>query len=125
MTYLNIVNRWKTSRTTARTNQRKTKYRNVKTEIDGILFDSKLEAKRYSELNFLKKAGAVLFFLRQVPFHLPGGVTYRCDFLVFWKDGSYSVEDVKGRKTRAFIDKQKMVEALYPIKIELIYYKGK
>jgi hypothetical protein len=65
-------------------------------------------------------AGEVLFFLRQVPFHLPGGVTYRLDFMEFWVDGSVHCVDAKGMKTRSFIDKKKQVEALYPVTIELV-----
>ena len=35
------------------------KYRNVKTEVDGILFASKKEARRYSELKLLERAGEI------------------------------------------------------------------
>ncbi len=35
------------------------KYHNIKTIIDGIKFDSKLEAKRYLELKFLEKKGII------------------------------------------------------------------
>lgn len=90
------------------------------TERDGYKFHSKKEANRYDQLIMLQRSGEVLFFLRQVPLHLPGNVTYRVDFLVFWTDGHVSVEDVKGFITPQFIDKRKMVEALYPIKIEVL-----
>jgi len=60
----------------------------------------------------------VLFFLRQTPFHLPGGVTYRVDFQEFHSDGSVHFIDVKGVRTKSFIAKKKMVEALYPVEIE-------
>jgi len=33
------------------------KYRNVRTEVDGIKFASKKEARRYQELRLLEKAG--------------------------------------------------------------------
>ena len=65
------------------------------TEADGIRFASKAEARRYEHLKLAQRGGTALFFLRQVPFHLPGGVVYRCDFLVFWADGRVTVEDVK------------------------------
>ena len=90
------------------------------TERDGYKFHSLKEAKRYDQLIMLQRSGEVLFFLRQVPIHLPGNVTYRVDFLVFWADGHVSVEDVKGFITPQFIDKRKMVEALYPITIEIL-----
>lgn len=86
-------------------------------EYDGIKFPSKAEAKRYLELKVLQEKGEVLFFLRQVPFHLAGGVKYVCDFMIFWADGSVTVEDVKGMKTPLYIAKKKMVESTYPIEI--------
>ncbi len=93
------------------------KFRAKPTETDGIKFSSKKEANRYHQLLLLQRAGEVLFFLRQVPFHLPGGVKYICDFMVFWVDGTCTVEDVKGMKTPMYITKKKLVEATYPIEI--------
>lgn len=97
------------------------KYNAVKTELDGIKFPSKAEARRYSQLKLLKQSGEVIQFLRQVPFHLPGGVKYVCDFQVFWSDGRVTFEDSKGMATQMFLAKKKMVEQLYaPITIELV-----
>jgi hypothetical protein len=95
----------------------KHKFHAIPTEYDGIKFASKKEAKRYKELLLLKKAGDILFFLRQVPFHLPGNVKYLCDFVIFWANGEVTFEDVKGIKTPMYILKKKQVEALYPINI--------
>jgi hypothetical protein len=98
----------------------KHKYRSVKTELDGIKFDSKKEAAYYQALKLRKQAGDVVQFLRQVPFDLPGGVKYRVDFLEFWADGTVHWIDVKGFQTQEFKAKRKMVEQLYaPIEIEL------
>lgn len=58
----------------------KNKYNAIKTIIDDISFDSKAEAKRYNELKILQRTGEAKYFLTQVPFRLPGGVTYRVDF---------------------------------------------
>lgn len=88
--------------------------------MDGLKFGSKKESLRYQGLKLLKKTGDVLFFLRQVPFDLPGGIKYRADFLVFWADGNVTVEDVKGMRLPAYIAKKKQVEALYPIEIKEI-----
>ncbi|MCP5244853.1 MAG: DUF1064 domain-containing protein [Burkholderiales bacterium] len=96
------------------------KFNAVRTDIDGIKFDSKKEAKYYGDLKLRKMAGEVLFFLRQVPFHLPGGVTYRVDFQEFHADGSVKFVDVKGMETSEFIMKKKMVEDLYPVEIEIV-----
>jgi hypothetical protein len=93
------------------------KFKAKPVEIDNIKFASKKEAKRYRELLLLKNSGEVLFFLRQVPFHLPGGVKYLCDFMVFWNDGNVTIEDVKGVKTPMYILKKKQVEEIYPVKI--------
>ena len=95
----------------------KHKFNAVQTILDGIKFPSKKEAARYSQLKRLQQAGEVVFFLRQVPFHLPGNVTYRLDYMVFWADETITFEDSKGMRTAIYILKLKMVEALYPIKI--------
>ena len=95
----------------------KHKFRAIQTELDGIKFASKKEARRYRELRLLEKSGELLFFLRQVPFHLPANVKYVCDFLCFWKDDTVTVEDVKGIKMPMYVLKKKQVEAIYPIKI--------
>lgn len=87
------------------------------TELDGIKFASQKEANHYALLKQLRESGVVLFFLRQVPFHLPGGVKYVCDFQEFWLDGSIRFVDVKGFETEQYKAKKRMVEAMYPIKI--------
>ena len=92
----------------------KHKFRAIPCESDGIKFPSKAERRRYEELKLLRKNGDVVQFLRQVPFHLPGGVKYVADYLVFWADGTVTVEDVKGMKTPMYIAKKKLVESLYP-----------
>ena len=93
------------------------KFSAVRTEVDGIKFGSKKEARYYQQLLFAKKSGDLLFFLRQVPFHLAGGVRYLCDFAEFWKNGEVRFVDSKGFRTPMYIAKKKMVEALYPITI--------
>lgn len=93
------------------------KFKACPTEIDNIKFASKKESKRYIGLKMAQKLGEVCFFLRQVPFHLPGNIKYICDFMVFWKNGDITIEDVKGFKTDIYITKKKLVENLYPITI--------
>jgi hypothetical protein len=96
------------------------KYAAVRTILDGIQFDSKKEAAYYVQLKRRVAAGEVIQFLRQVPFHLPGGVRYVCDFLEFWTDGSCHFVDVKGIQTESFRAKRRMVEELYaPLQIEI------
>lgn len=88
---------------------------------DGITFDSKAEARYYDTLVLRQRAGEILFFLRQTPFHLPGGVVYRLDFLEFHADGSVHAVDVKGLETETFRVKRRLVESIYaPLTIETV-----
>ena len=96
----------------------KHKFNAQKAERDGFKFHSKKEARFYDGLVLAQTAGEVVFFLRQVPFHLPGNVVYRVDFQVFHRDGTVRFVDVKGHRTADYIMKKKMVEALYPVTIE-------
>jgi len=88
------------------------------TECDGIRFQSKKEAKYYRELLCRVHSGEVDYFLRQVPFHLKGGVKYVVDFMEVWVDGSIHWVDVKGHKTEMYRVKKKLTEAEYPVRIE-------
>lgn len=88
------------------------------TVYDGIRFDSKKEGNYYMDLRLRIKAGEVIFFLRQVPFYLPGGGKLVLDFLEFHADGTAHFVDVKGVKTESYKFKKKQVEHLFPIEIE-------
>ena len=96
------------------------KYRATPCELDGIKFSSKLEANYYRKLKMLQQSGEVIFFLMQVPFILPGNIRYRCDFQIFKNDGTVSFVDTKGIMTPISENKIKQVEALYPVKIEIV-----
>ena len=85
--------------------------------VDGITFDSIKEANYYKRLLREQSLGKVQMVLCQVPFHLPGGVKYVCDFLVFRSDGEVEVVDVKGFETPVYRLKKKQVEAAYPVEI--------
>jgi len=98
----------------------KHKYNAVRTVRDNISFPSKKEARRYDELVLLQEAGAVCFFLRQPLFDLGGGTTYKADFLIFWRDGTATIEDVKGVQTKSFKRAKKQVEARYPVEILIV-----
>lgn len=88
------------------------------TEHKGQRYDSQKEARYAMELPIRAAAGEVVFWLRQVPFHLPGGVVYRVDFQEFLSDGTVRFVDVKGHRTESYKAKKRMVEALYPVEIE-------
>ena len=86
------------------------KYRNQKTTLDGITFDSKREAARYQELKALAARGVIEDFRHQAPFVLAPGVRfsdekrakpalrYVADF-AYKLDGRLVVEDVKSKVT--------------------------
>lgn len=99
--------------------RRSHKYNAKRTEIDGIKFDSIKEANYYCQLKLRQKAGEVIFFLMQVPFHFHG-VKYTVDFQEFRSDGTVHFIDVKGVETKEFIRNKKIVESIYPIEIEVI-----
>lgn len=121
----------------------KNKYHSKKIEVGGIIFDSKKEAKRYSELLLLERAGAITDLERQVKYILipaqressaeiytkgknkgcfkPGKLlekecAYKADF-VYKENGKTVVEDTKGFRTKDYIIKRKLMLHVYGIRI--------
>lgn len=101
------------------------KYKNKKIFIDGITFDSQLEANRYCELKLLYKAGEISQLRLQpefvlIPAFRKNGksyrkTVYRADFMYFdKKTGKYIVEDTKGFKTPEYRIKKKLFEYKHP-----------
>lgn len=98
------------------------KYRAKKTEVDGIKFDSKKEAKRYIALRELEKKGSIEKLMLQPRFLLQEGfrkngkayrkIEYVADFM-YEQDGKLIIEDVKGIKTDVYKLKQKLFEKRY------------
>ena len=98
------------------------KYRAKKTEIDGIKFDSKKEAKRYIVLKALEGKGEIEKLMLQPRFLLQEGfrkngkayrkIEYVADFM-YEQDGKLIIEDVKGIKTDVYKLKQKLFEKRY------------
>lgn len=119
-------------------NNKGSKYGAKKTLVDGIEFDSKKEAKRYSELKLLEKAGIIQDLRMQVKYVLipaqrepdtvgkRGGrilgkllereVSYVADF-VYTENGKTIVEDTKGMRTKEYILKRKMMLYIHGIRI--------
>lgn len=94
------------------------KFRNVPTEIDGVRFASKREAKRYCDLKLLERAGEIKALRLQPRYPLTVNslhvATYVGDFeYVESKSGRIVTEDAKGVKTRDFVNKAKLFHALY------------
>lgn len=117
------------------------KYRNKKTIVDGIVFDSKKEALRYGELSMLQRAGVISELELQKEYELIPAqyetfprygkngqrlkdgkrclekpVKYKADF-VYKENGSEVVEDTKGVKTKDYVIKRKMMLFFHNIKI--------
>ena len=126
------------------------KYRNRKTVVDGIVFDSAKEAIRYQELKMLQKSGVIQNLRLQVPYEIipeqreasdevyskgakkgqpkPGKilerkVEYIADF-VYTEDGQTVVEDVKGYRDggsyKVFVLKRKLMLKVYGISVKEI-----
>lgn len=108
-----------------------TKYGNKPTNIDGISFDSKREARRWNELRMLERAGVISDLKRQIPFELvpsqrdpnthkvvERSVIYKADFVYRDKLGTMVVEDAKGMRTPAYVIKRKLMLMIHGIKIK-------
>ena len=118
------------------------KYGNAKAEIDGELFDSRKEARRYLYLKHELDTGKISDLQRQVRFELipaqrepdtvgpRGGVRkgktielaceYVADFVYKDKDGLTVVEDTKGMRTRDYVIKRKLMLYVHGIRIREI-----
>ena len=104
------------------------KYNNRKLTIDGEVFDSQREARRYRELAMLQRAGQISDLKRQVKYELIptqriGGkvveksCVYIADF-VYTKNGETVVEDAKGFRTKDYIIKRKLMLHAHGIRIK-------
>ena len=112
-----------------RAKKKKSKYFAIKTEYDGITFDSKLEAARYKILKERQDRDEISDLEVQIDF--PCVITvegkdkkickYIADFRYKNGRGDWVIEDTKGIITQVFSLKKKLVEALYPgIKINIV-----
>ena len=101
---------------------RRSKYSNKKVRLDGYVFDSKAEAKRYGELLLLAAAKHIheLRVHPRYPLHVQGKIIghYVPDF-DYWSGNEPipTVEDVKGMKTPLYRWKKKHFEAQYGWKL--------
>ena len=148
--YLIVQARKKTSLACTLKNAREVKtmakYKNKKIEVDGIVFDSKKEARRYQELKLLEKAGKITDLQMQVKFELIPAqreftneiytkgrnkgsfkkgkllereCVYIADF-VYWENGKRVAEDTKGFRTKDYIIKRKLMLYVHGIRIKEI-----
>lgn len=117
------------------------KYGATKVAVNGVVFDSKKEARRFQELVLLAKAGRITDLQTQVKFVLipaqrepdaigprggvkPGKViekecSYIADFV--YKDaetGEVVVEDTKGFRTKDYTIKRKLMLFVHGVRIK-------
>lgn len=102
---------------------RANKYGAKRTVIDGIQFDSKMEAEYYRQLMLLQRAGVITDLELQPGFTLLDsftkngkkvqGIVYRADFK-YKEAGKTVVVDVKGVRTKDFNIKKKLFDYRYP-----------
>lgn len=116
------------------------KYGAERCQLNGEVFDSKKEARRWQELRLLEKAGEISNLRRQVKYVLiptqkettveirkdgtpklalkvaERECSYVADF-VYEEDGKTIVEDAKGMKTEVYRIKKKLMLYMYGIKI--------
>ena len=101
---------------------RRNKYNAKKTEIDGFVFDSKKEARRYQDLTLLERAGEITELECQPKFPIYVNQEKVCTYIADFryldiKENAYIVEDVKGVKTAIYRLKKKLMKAAYGIEI--------
>ena len=113
-----------TSVQTPPTKPKKSKYGAVKTEVDGIKFDSKHEASRYQELRLLEQAGEITNLRLQMPYILfpknehGRALKYIADFVYNDNTGALVVEDAKGHPTDVYKIKRRLMAELKGIEIK-------
>ena len=100
------------------------KYRNIKSVVDGVHFDSRKEAARYTELALMEKAGQIVSLRLQPRYKIViGGVAVKYPSgrqMVYIADFDYIhpatseivIEDVKGMKTDVYKIKQALMLAM-------------
>ena len=119
------------------------KYYSQKITFEGETFDSKKEFRRWQELRMLERSGVIQNLRRQVKYtlipaqyeayprfsnktgkRLKDGrrlifreTSYIADFVYSHFDGSVTVEDVKGVRTKEYILKQKLMLWVHGIRI--------
>lgn len=106
----------------------RSKYGAIKTQVDGITFDSKREAARYVELKQLEKRGAISHLALQPKFELippmvmdgkkQRAIYYIADFSYVDHLGIKVIEDVKGMKTREYQIKRRLMMHRYGIEVK-------
>ena len=101
---------------------RQSRYGVKRIEIEGVVFDSADEGRRYQMLLQEERLGRIRDIRRQVPYRFEEKgrlcFTYRSDFnYIVVETGEEIVEDVKGVRTEIYKLKKKLIEARFGIVI--------
>ena len=100
--------------------KKQSKYNSKHTRVDGIIFDSQIEAEYYGNLKLLQRAKAIKGFCIQPKFILEEGneseraIIYSADFIVFKDDGTFEIVDVKGFESQQWRKTFKQFRLRYP-----------
>lgn len=100
--------------------RRESKYNARRVTIQGHTFHSKKEARRFLELQELEKQGVIADLKLQVRYKLVVNGVHICDYIPdfeYTEQGKTVTEDVKGRRTREYILKRKLMKAVHNITI--------
>lgn len=99
------------------------KYGAKKTEVDGITFDSRLEAQRYGQLKALQAAGEIHNLTLQPRYEfVVNGVrvgSYKPDFQYMDNEGDIHTEDVKGVRGRDLTMRLNLMRACHGVTVTL------
>jgi hypothetical protein len=102
------------------------KYKNTKTVVNGIKFDSKSEAEYYQTLSYHVKLGLIKSFEMQPKIYLSKAkILLKPDFYVIEKDGKSYYLDVKGTQTPVFRIKARLWKAYMDKPLRLVKKSGK
>lgn len=112
-------------KTTTPDQPKPSKHHNVKTQVDGIVFDSKREANRYLQLKLGEKQGRIRDLKTQYVYPIVIDGVRICDYYADFRydelsGGSWQtvVEDAKGRATDVYRIKRKLMLAVHGITIK-------
>ncbi len=98
------------------------KYGNRRTVVDGVAFASAKEARRYSELRLLERAGNLSELVLQPRFPLVVNGEKICTYVADFsyrplRSDTLTIEDVKGVKTPIYNLKKRLMKAVHGIEV--------
>lgn len=113
---------------------KKNKYRSISRVLDGIKFPSKKEARRYSQLKLLQRAGEITDLIVHRRYSIDVNDCHVCiyeadfSYMEKWREADPQrghglegwrmvVEDVKGFRTKEFKLKKKLMRAVHGIEV--------